>query len=533
MATEASRPAQGVFGGYRSEDGQWLQPLMPAGSRKRHWRAVGRRTVFIRRTALPVCDVFVLFLAALVTGSGWPALGYGAVVLILLRYNGRQRLRICLRLSDEVAGLAAASILPIPLLLLSVDPRVLIRLAVLTGILLMAVRLALYTMLRLANRRGWLVERTLIVGSGELGADIGEALQEHPELGLEPVGFIDSSAPGKTASLPLLGAVSRLPDLVLEYGVHRIIIAPSEDNDPELVSVLRAGGQLTAEVWVVPRMPELAAAVPASFQDDIRGIPVISLRRPGLRRPSRIVKRSFDIVVGTMLLLLAAPVIALLVAAVVLTCGRPALFRQARMTGSGRITKITKIRTVACSDSDRRWAVSPEDCSPVGRWLRATHLDELPQLVNVIRGDMSLVGPRPERPYYISKFTKVVPRYQDRHRVSGGMTGWAQVHGLTGDTSIHERTRFDNNYIEHWSIWLDLAILVRTLIEPLSGIRKKHLSRDLAADSLEQLPAGPQPMSSREEESLPSPSHDECGLTRDGQLCDHPDGTWLAEQAAG
>jgi lipopolysaccharide/colanic/teichoic acid biosynthesis glycosyltransferase len=272
----------------------------------------------------------------------------------------------------------------------------------------------------------------------------------------------------------LLGEVSELPDLVRARNIHRIIVTLPEGNDADVVSVLRAGGQLTADVCVLPRLRELAPAVPASYQDDIWGIPVIPLRRPGFRPASRAVKRAFDIVVGTILLLVFAPLIAILMAGVVLTCGRPALFRQARVTGSGRIMKITKLRTVARTDADGLWTVSPQDCSALGRWLRTTHLDELPQLVDVIRGDMSLVGPRPERPYFTSRFSRLVPRYQDRQRVNGGMTGWAQVHGLTGDTSIHERVRFDNNYIEHWSLWLDLVILVRTLTEPLTGIRKKQ-----------------------------------------------------------
>jgi exopolysaccharide biosynthesis polyprenyl glycosylphosphotransferase len=459
-----------IVGRYQRDGEQWPQSVVVAA----YLRWLLSSQAFPRRAALPVCDAFSLFLAALLTVRGWPAVGYGAAVLVVLQFSGRQRLRICLRLSDEVAGLAAAAILPILLFLFFMNSRELVRLAVLSAVLLITTRLALYTMLRIANRRRWLVERTLIVGSGKVGVEIGEALQGHPELGLEPVGFIDSTAPGQEPSLPLLGEVPKLPDLVSEYNAHQIIVTPTEDNEADLVSVLRAADQMTAEVCVLPRMHELASAIPASCQDDIWGIPVIPLRRPGLRLSSRAVKRAFDIFIGTILLFAFTPLIALLMGGVVLTCGRPALFRQVRVTGSGRLMKITKLRTVARTDVDGRWTVSPEDCSALGRWLRATHLDELPQLVNVIRGDMSLVGPRPERPYYTSQFSKLVPHYQDRLRVKGGMTGWAQVHGLTGDTSIHERVRFDNSYIEHWSLWRDLVILIRTLTEPLTGIRMKR-----------------------------------------------------------
>lgn len=474
MTTEVGQPAGDIFRGYRSEDGQWTQPFLPARYSGWRWPGIGQRTAFIRTAALLACDAFAVFLAALLSGIGRPAAAYGAAALIFLRLNGRQRLRICLRLSDEVAALAVAAVMPIPLLLFFASPRALIRIAVLTGVLLVAIRFALYATLRTANRRRRLVERVLIVGSGEPAIEVGEALQEHPELGLQPVGFVGGKPPGRGSSLPLLGGVRKLPGLVLAHNVHRIIVASQDDDEAGVVSVLRAGGQLEAEVCVLPRLRELAPAVPASCQDDIWGIPVIPLRRPGLRLSSRVVKRAFDIVVGTILLLLSAPLIALLMGGIILTCGRPALFRQVRVTRSGRLTKITKLRTVASSDADGRWTVSPGDCTALGRWLRATHLDELPQLIHVIRGDMSLAGPRPERPCFVAQFSEVVPRYQDRHRANGGMTGWAQVHGLTGDTSIHERVRFDNNYIEHWSLWLDLVILVRTLAEPLSGIRNKR-----------------------------------------------------------
>lgn len=476
-----------IFRGDRSEGGRWPRSVVAAGHPRWlwPWQAIRRSTVFTRRTAVPICDAFSLSLATLLTLIDWSAVGYGVAVLIFLRFNGRQRLRICLRLSDEVAGLAAAAVLPIPLFLFSMDQGVLVRLAVLSGGLLMTMRLALYTTLRAANRRRWLAERVLIVGSGKLGIEISEVLQEHLELGLSPVGFIDTAAPDRPHSVPLLGEVSELPDLVLTYNVNRIIVTLPADDDAAIVSVLRAAGQLSAEVCVVPRMYELASAVPASYKDDIWGIPVIPLRCSGLRLSSRVMKRTFDLVIGTMLLLVFTPLMALLMGAVVLTCGRPALFRQARVSGSGRTMKITKLRTVARADLDGRWTVSPKDCSALGRWLRATHLDELPQLLNVIRGQMSLIGPRPERPYFTSQFAEIVPRYEDRHRMNGGMTGWAQVHGLTGDTSIHERARFDNNYIEHWSLWLDLVILVRTVAEPLSGIRRKRRGQGPRADYLD------------------------------------------------
>jgi lipopolysaccharide/colanic/teichoic acid biosynthesis glycosyltransferase len=158
--------------------------------------------------------------------------------------------------------------------------------------------------------------------------------------------------------------------------------------------------------------------------------------------PGRVIKRAFDLIAGTALLTAATPLLLVLMAALLLAGGRPVLFRQARVTRSGRVTEIMKLRTTTGQDPDTQWTVPPDQCSRLGWWLRATHLDELPQLVNVIRGDMSLIGPRPERPHFASQFAREIPHYEDRHRIRSGMTGWAQVHGLTGDTSIAERAPF-------------------------------------------------------------------------------------------
>ena len=447
-------------------------PPVRLTGRRRARKSAGYRTAFTRRAALPVCDALALLIAVLLTVNDWVAMGYAAAALIFLRFTGQRRLRICLRVSDEIPRLAAAAALPVLLFLFWIEPSRLVRLAALSVGLLLVMRFVLYAMLRAANRHKWLVEPAVIVGTGELGVKIGELLQEHSELGMRPVGFVDSLGAAPDSSLPLLGETSELPAIAAKHDVRRIIVAFPADRDDALVSVLRAAHGLSAEVCVVPRMHELAAAIPASYLDEVRGIPLVPLRRPGLSPAGRVLKRAFDLVVATTLLAVLAPVLVILMTGVLLSCGRPVLFRQVRVGRSGRIIKITKLRTVMSVDRDGRWTVSPGDCSALGRWLRATHLDELPQLLNVIRGDMSLVGPRPERPYFTSRFAEIVPRYDDRHRVNGGMTGWAQVHGLTGDTSIHDRARFDNRYIEHWSLWLDLIILVRTLTEPVAGLRK-------------------------------------------------------------
>jgi lipopolysaccharide/colanic/teichoic acid biosynthesis glycosyltransferase len=183
---------------------------------------------------------------------------------------------------------------------------------------------------------------------------------------------------------------------------------------------------------------------------------------------SRGLKRAFDIAGATVALVVAAPVLLVLALAVRLQLRRPALFRQVRVVGSGRLAEIVKLRTFsgpeAVWDPDTCWTPPGQQCTSLGRFLRSTHLDELPQLVNVLRGDMSLVGPRPERPYFARQFGHEVPGYCDRDRMPAGLTGWAQVHGLNGDTSISDRVRLDNSYIENWSFRLDLIILARTIV---------------------------------------------------------------------
>jgi exopolysaccharide biosynthesis polyprenyl glycosylphosphotransferase len=202
------------------------------------------------------------------------------------------------------------------------------------------------------------------------------------------------------------------------------------------------------------------------------GIPLFHLRRPALRSAARFEKRAFDLAGASLLLLLTAPLLAIAALAVRMSSPGPILFRQKRVGLNGQLFEIVKFRTMYVNDdSDTAWFAGEDDrVTRVGRVLRMTSIDELPQLFNVLRGEMSIVGPRPERPHYTDQFAATVSRYDDRHRVLGGITGWAQIHGRSrGLDAVPERARLDNYYIENWSVWRDLVIIVRTVGVLLRG----------------------------------------------------------------
>jgi len=403
------------------------------------------------------------------------AVAYAPTVLVLLAAAGTQRLRICMRLSDQTGRVLGASLAPAVLLLPWLSASHAWRLAVWSAGALLAGRSLAYSGLRIARRRGLLTERALLVGTGEIAVLVARLLHEHSELGLRVLGFADSDAPlvpparlPDALPLPVLGAAADLPRLVHELGIRRVIVCPGAGGDGDLVGVLRAARLRGADIVVVPDLYELGMAVPRACLDEICGIPAIPLRRPpgaGL-----LLKRAADLIAAALLLCLLGPVILGLAATIRVKSGGPAFFRQLRVTGRGRAAQVLKLRTLPPhSNSDTCWSVPVESCTPFSRWLRVSHLDELPQLVNVLRGHMSLVGPRPERPYFAERFGRTVPGYRDRVRMQAGLTGLAQASGLHGDTSLVDRIRFDNQYIEYWSPWLDLVILARTAARAVGG----------------------------------------------------------------
>jgi exopolysaccharide biosynthesis polyprenyl glycosylphosphotransferase len=272
-------------------------------------------------------------------------------------------------------------------------------------------------------------------------------------------------AAGRPAPAPVLGETADLPALVEEHSVDTLVVVAEDVHPEQLGAVLRMSFGLPCETLLV-QPPSDVVPVPPARREYLAGLPCArvdwGLRDPAARRA----KRALDLVVASLLLVAFAPLLAACALAVRIEGGPGVLFRQRRIGLGGEEFVLLKFRTLKPADereSDTRWTVKDDArMGRVGRFLRNTSLDELPQLWNVVRGDMSLVGPRPERPHFVEQFARTCPGYMLRHRVPVGMTGWAQIHGFRGDTSIELRARLDNHYIDHWTFGGDLRILLLT-----------------------------------------------------------------------
>ena len=331
-----------------------------------------------------------------------------------------------------------------------------------------------YTGVRAARRHGLVAHSTLVLGAGQVGCQVASALEEHPEYGLRVIGFVDSDPLLADADrpAPLLGGTDDLARVITSTGARQVVIAFAAEKSASMVDVIRTCDRLDCQMFIVPRLFELNHR-PGRDMEVVWGLPLIRLRPSPFRQATWKLKRAIDIAVAATALALLSPLFAAIAIAVRRETGPGVLFRQLRVGMDGRaftLLKFTSMKPLDDAESATRWNVADDDrIGPVGRLLRRTSLDELPQLWNVLRGDMSIVGPRPERPHFVNEFAHSTPRYLARHRVPCGMTGWAQVHGLRGNTSIADRARFDNYYLENWSLWLDLKIVVRTVSAVLGG----------------------------------------------------------------
>jgi Undecaprenyl-phosphate glucose phosphotransferase len=342
-------------------------------------------------------------------------------------------------------------------------------------VLVSATRLVSRNVLAAVRRRGYNLKSILLVGTGSLGERVVETIDGHRELGFRVVGALSrDAAPAGTEvrGVPVLGTTAELDRVLSLQPVDQVILAlPSEDT-PLIKQLMEQLAMQTVDVKVVPDLFQYITLY--GGLEEFGGLPLIGLQGGPLEGWNLVGKRVFDVVLALLALALTWPILLTMTALVKLTSQGPALFRQERMGMDGRTFQILKFRTMR-TDAEAGGAVmaSAGDPrrTPVGAFLRASSLDELPQLLNVLRGEMSLVGPRPERPVFIEEFKRRIPKYHLRHKVKAGITGWAQIHGLRGQTSIEKRIEYDLYYIENWSLGLDVKILVRTA---LGGFLSRH-----------------------------------------------------------
>lgn len=321
---------------------------------------------------------------------------------------------------------------------------------------------------------------TLIVGAGAIGARLGRRLAGAPDYGLEPIGFLDD-APLPEAAVggrpaPVLGGVADLDHVLAEHHVTQVVVAFSNAPDRQVVELVRHCEELGLQVALVPRLFDLWNH--RAEYDPIGGLPVLHLHGTDLRGWQFLIKSLFDRTVAAITLVVLAIPLAIVALLVRLSSPGPVIFRQRRVGLDGREFDLWKFRSMRGSageddapriDHADRGLIGPggvegdDRRTAIGRIIRRSSIDELPQLFNVLRGEMSLVGPRPERPELVDRFRERLDRYEERHRVKSGITGWAQIHGLRGATSLADRIEMDNFYIEHFSLALDIRILARTI----------------------------------------------------------------------
>jgi exopolysaccharide biosynthesis polyprenyl glycosylphosphotransferase len=364
-----------------------------------------------------------------------------------------------------------------------------LRLWLFSAVYLGVARAVLLSIRRSLMRSGALAVPTLIVGAGAVGTHLVRRLSD-PVYGMRPVGLLDSNplhpVGSGGASVPVLGGPDDLADAIRQTGARRVILAFSSEPDHLLVAKTRECQRLGIDVSLVPRLYE--SVNERATLDHVGGMPLLTLRGVDPRGWQFAVKHAIDRGFAALALVLLSPLMLALALLVRLSSPGPIFFRQLRVGWDGQEFHLYKFRTMVQATPETGAFELLAGVAPggvegidrrtwIGRWLRAVSLDELPQLFNVLRGEMSIIGPRPERPEYVRQFIEEVPGYINRHRVKCGITGWAQVHGLRGQTSIADRIEWDNYYIQNWSLRLDLKIAVLTIVEVLrlrDGRRPQH-----------------------------------------------------------
>ena len=322
-------------------------------------------------------------------------------------------------------------------------------------------------------RSGKRLDRVLIAGSGELARAVVERVSGHRELGFALAGYLRNGEESKLEGLECLGTIDDAERVIAEQKIDHVFVALPHASSEAMMALLDRLVRSVVAIHVVPDL--LQFMVLRSRVEDLDGLPTINLSETPLEGWSRFVKRGFDLLVATAAFIVFSPVMLLVAILIKLEDRGPIFYRQERMGLDGEPFDIFKFRSMhvgAENETGAKWAEKDDPRrTRIGRFIRKTSIDELPQLFNVLLGDMSVVGPRPERPQFVEQFRAEFPHYMLRHKVRAGMTGWAQVHGWRGNTSIRIRIEHDLYYIENWSLVLDVKILFMTVIH---GLRSEN-----------------------------------------------------------
>jgi Undecaprenyl-phosphate glucose phosphotransferase len=321
-------------------------------------------------------------------------------------------------------------------------------------------------------RAGIGLKRILIAGAGDLGRMVADRILQHRELGYQVVGFLDDRAGGDHIGyrgLPLLGTLDEVAEIAQRERVDHLYVALPLEEHTRLLNLMEITSREFIDVKVVPDLLQFIAL--RARLEDLDGLPIINVNDVPLQGLNAWIKRVIDVILsGAAVIVMSIP-FGIIAALVKLTSSGPVFYRQERMGLDGKAFNVYKFRSMYVGAEDTTgpvWARENDPrATPIGRWLRRLDLDELPQFLNVLRGDMSIVGPRPERPFFVEQFKHRIPQYMLRHKVKAGITGWAQVNGWRGNTSLEKRIEYDLYYIENWSVTLDLKIMWLTLLRGL------------------------------------------------------------------
>ncbi|MEA2142678.1 MAG: hypothetical protein QOI64_1108 [Solirubrobacteraceae bacterium] len=427
------------------------------------------------------------------TAAVW---AFPPIVIGLMALRGMYRSKLRVQMLDEAGHVVGATSVAAMIIIAATafasgtggHAELLARVWVFGMVYVAGSRVVLGLAQRRARAERLIGKPTLIVGAGRVGAQVEHRLDEQPELGLRPIGYIDARPPSQELvpgrHAPVLGSPADLPAIVAETGAEHVVLAflSSRGSDAKLVPLVRQCDELGLEVSLVPRLWE-SMNIRAELEH-IGGMPLFRLHTVKPKGWQFALKHAADRVAAALLIVLLSPLLIGVTLAVRISSPGPIFFRQRRIGRDGRPFDLLKFRSMRIADDpgpqDNVSLLLTEDTAPggvegadrrtpVGRLIRRTSIDELPQLFNVLLGEMSIVGPRPERPEFVELFERRIERYDDRHRVKSGITGWAQVHGLRGKTSLSDRIEWDNYYIENWSLWLDVKILLMTASAVLSS----------------------------------------------------------------